>query len=198
MFYRQVFVYISTIQLNFTVSYLGILKFLSVIEIYNKMSEIPNFWLLALISQMPPYLIFILVSKSTHPVNMVLSSQHKCTILSLIRHTKKEIPNVVVQGTQYSTIKLSTVVLSPSLLRRHGLLIGAQNLVAGQKLWTLSIQARDDAEEANFRPCFGYLFNFSRNPDTNRDAYCIYYLIAPPPPVISIMENVEVNFFHIP
>ena len=109
---------------------------------------------------MPPYLISILVSKSTHPVNMVLSSQNKCTILSLIRHTKKEIPNVVVQGTQYSTIKLSTVVLSPSLLRRHGLLIGAQNLVAGQKLWTLSIQARDDAEEANFRPCFGYLFNF--------------------------------------
>ena len=40
------------------------------------MSENPNFWLLALISQMPPYLIFILVSKSTHPVNMVLSSQN--------------------------------------------------------------------------------------------------------------------------
>ena len=40
------------------------------------MSEIQNFWLLALISQMPPYLIFILVSKSTHTVNMVLSSQN--------------------------------------------------------------------------------------------------------------------------
>ena len=40
------------------------------------MSEIPNFWLLALISRMPPYLIFILAPKSTHPVNMVLSSQN--------------------------------------------------------------------------------------------------------------------------
>ena len=68
--------YVSTIELLFSVSYLGILKFLSVIEIYNKMSEIPNLWLLALISQMPPYLIFILLSKSTHPVNMVLSSQN--------------------------------------------------------------------------------------------------------------------------
>jgi hypothetical protein len=48
MFYRQFFVYVPTIQIIFSVSYLGILKFLSVIEIYNKMSEIQNFWLLAL------------------------------------------------------------------------------------------------------------------------------------------------------
>jgi hypothetical protein len=34
------------------------------------MSEIPNFWLLALISQMSPYLKFILVSKSTYPLNI--------------------------------------------------------------------------------------------------------------------------------
>jgi hypothetical protein len=35
--------YVSTIQLIFSVSYVGILKFLSVIEIYIKMSEIQNF-----------------------------------------------------------------------------------------------------------------------------------------------------------
>jgi hypothetical protein len=33
-------VYVSTIQLIFAVSYLGILKFLSVIETYIEMSEI--------------------------------------------------------------------------------------------------------------------------------------------------------------
>jgi hypothetical protein len=75
------------------VSYLGILKFLSVIKIYDKMSEIPHFWLSALISQMPPYLIFILVSK--YAVNMVLSSQ-KCRILSLIHHTKTKSDTVAV------------------------------------------------------------------------------------------------------
>jgi hypothetical protein len=65
-----------------------ILRFGAVIEIYNKMSEIQNFWLLALILQMRPYLIFILVSKSAYfgvvteicgcfrLVNMVLSSQN--------------------------------------------------------------------------------------------------------------------------
>jgi hypothetical protein len=58
------------------VKYFRILRFRTVIEIYNKMSEIPNFLLLALISQMPLYLIFILVSKSTHPVNIMLSSQN--------------------------------------------------------------------------------------------------------------------------
>ena len=40
------------------------------------MSEILNFGLFALISQMPPYLMFILVSKSTHPDSLVLSSQN--------------------------------------------------------------------------------------------------------------------------
>ena len=39
------------------------------------MSEISNFWLSVLISQMAPYLLFILVSKSTYPVNLVLSSK---------------------------------------------------------------------------------------------------------------------------
>ena len=42
MFYRLFFVYVSTMQLIFSGSYLGILKFLSVIEIYIKMSEIQN------------------------------------------------------------------------------------------------------------------------------------------------------------
>jgi hypothetical protein len=47
------------------------------------MSEITIFLLLALISQMPLYLIFILMSKSTHPVNMVLSLQNaQCFYLS--------------------------------------------------------------------------------------------------------------------
>ena len=47
------------------------------------MSEILNFWLFALISQMAPYLMFILVSKSTHPVSLVLSSQNaQCFYIS--------------------------------------------------------------------------------------------------------------------
>ena len=55
------------------------------IEISIKMSEILNFWLslLALISQMPPYLVFILVSKSTHSVSFVLSSHNpQCFYIS--------------------------------------------------------------------------------------------------------------------
>jgi hypothetical protein len=78
MFYRHFFVYFSATELHFFEKYFRILRFRAVIEIYNKMSEIRNFLLLALISQMPPYLIFILVSnsKSTCPVNMLLSSQN--------------------------------------------------------------------------------------------------------------------------
>ena len=52
-------------QLIFTLSFL---ELFSVMEIYVKMSEILNFWLSALISQASPYLMFILVSKSTHPI----------------------------------------------------------------------------------------------------------------------------------
>ena len=40
------------------------------------MSEIIIFWLSALASQTAPYLIFILLQKSTHSVNMVLYSQN--------------------------------------------------------------------------------------------------------------------------
>ena len=40
------------------------------------MSEILILWLSALVSQMAPYLIFILLQKSTHSVNMVLYSQN--------------------------------------------------------------------------------------------------------------------------
>ena len=62
-------------QLISTFSFLEILTFFSVIEIYIKMSKISNVWLSVLISQVAPYLMFILVSKSTHPVSLVLSSQ---------------------------------------------------------------------------------------------------------------------------
>ena len=56
------------------------------------MSEISNFWLSVLISQMPPYLMFILASKSTHPVSVVLSSQNaQCFYISAqLWHAKTE------------------------------------------------------------------------------------------------------------
>ena len=54
---------------------LGSSSVLILSEFYVKMSEILNSWLSLLISQVPPYLMFILVSKSTHPVSLVLSSQ---------------------------------------------------------------------------------------------------------------------------
>ena len=72
-------------QLISTFSFLEILTFFSVIEMYIKMSEISNFWLSILISQVAPYLMFILVSKSTHPdpVSLVLSSQNaQCFYIS--------------------------------------------------------------------------------------------------------------------
>ena len=70
-------------QLISTFSFLEILTFFSVIEMYIKMSEISNFWLSALILQVAPYLMFILVSKSTHPVSLVLSSQNaQCFYIS--------------------------------------------------------------------------------------------------------------------
>ena len=62
-------------QLISNFSFLEILTFFSVIEIYIK-SEISNFLLSLLISQVAPYLMFVLVSKSTHPVSLVLSSQN--------------------------------------------------------------------------------------------------------------------------
>ena len=75
-----------------TVTCLEILRFFSAIEIYIKMSEISNFWLSVLISQMPPYLMFILASKSTHPVSVVLSSQNaQCFYMSAqLWHAKTE------------------------------------------------------------------------------------------------------------
>ena len=70
-------------QLISTFSFVEISTFFSVIEIYIKMSEISNFWLSVLISQVAPYLMFILVSKSTHPVSLVLSSQNaQCFYIS--------------------------------------------------------------------------------------------------------------------
>ena len=63
-------------QLISTFSFLKISTFFSVIEIYIKMSEISNFSLSVSISQVAPYLMFILVSKSTHPVSLVLFSQN--------------------------------------------------------------------------------------------------------------------------
>ena len=57
------------------------------------MSEILIIWLSALVSQMmAPYLIFILLQKSTHSVNMVLYSQNArlCRNCVLIRPTIKQ------------------------------------------------------------------------------------------------------------
>ena len=62
-------------QLISNFSFLEILTFFSVIETYIK-SEMSNFLLSLLISQVAPYLMFVLVSKSTHPVSLVLSSQN--------------------------------------------------------------------------------------------------------------------------
>ena len=62
-------------QLISNFSFLEILTFFSVLEIYIK-SEMSNFLLSLLISQVAPYLMFVLVSKSTHPVSLVLSSQN--------------------------------------------------------------------------------------------------------------------------
>ena len=82
-------------QLVSTFSFLEILTFFSVIEMYIKMSEISNFWLSVLISQVAPYLMFILVSKSIHPVSSVLSSQNaQCFYISaplccIVREIKK-------------------------------------------------------------------------------------------------------------
>ena len=70
-------------QLISTFSFLEILTFFSVIEMYIQMSEISDFWLSVLISQVAPYLMFILVSKSTHPASLVLSSQNaQCFYIS--------------------------------------------------------------------------------------------------------------------
>ena len=63
-------------QLISTFSSVETSTFFSVIEMYIKMSEISNFWLSVLISQVAPYRMFILVSKSTHPVSLVLSSEN--------------------------------------------------------------------------------------------------------------------------
>ena len=53
------------------------------------MSDILIIWLSALVSQMAPYLIFILLQKSTRSVNMVLYSQNArlCGNCALIRPT---------------------------------------------------------------------------------------------------------------
>ena len=70
-------------QLISTFSILEISTFFSVIEIYITMSEISYFLLSVLISQVAPYLMFILVSKSTHPVILVFSSQNaQCFYIS--------------------------------------------------------------------------------------------------------------------
>ena len=70
-------------QLISTFSFVEISTLFLVIEIYIKMSEISNFWLSVLISQVAPYLMFILVSKFTHPASLVLSSQNaQCFYIS--------------------------------------------------------------------------------------------------------------------
>ena len=55
------------------------------------MSKISNFSLSALISQVAPYLMFILVSKSTHPVSLVFSSQNaQCFYISASLNPQKD------------------------------------------------------------------------------------------------------------
>ena len=82
-------------------SYLRILKFLSVVEIYNKMSEIQNFWLLALTDASISDIHFTDASISDiHTyVKVYTSCQYgafftKCTILSLIRPTINSISSI--------------------------------------------------------------------------------------------------------
>ena len=52
------------------------------------MSEILNFWLSISISQMPPYLMFIVVSKSTYPLSLLPSSQNAQCFYLRIRSNK--------------------------------------------------------------------------------------------------------------
>ena len=85
-------------QLVSTFSFVEISTCFSVIEMYIKMSEISNFWLSVLISQVAPYLMFTLVSK------VYTSCQFgafftKCTMLLHIRSTILAKPLQVVETT---------------------------------------------------------------------------------------------------
>ena len=94
-------------QLISTFSFVEISTFFSVIEMYIKMSEISNFWLSVLISQVDPYLMFILVSKSTHPVSLVLSSQNaQCFYISA---PLKDVGSIPDRGRTVNDTLLSTV-----------------------------------------------------------------------------------------
>ena len=63
-------------QLICTFSFLEILRFFLVIEIYIKRLEISNFWLSILISQVAPYLMVILVSVYTFHTRLALWKHH--------------------------------------------------------------------------------------------------------------------------
>ena len=124
MLHRQFFVYFSVIPLIVSVSYFEILRFLSVTEIYIKMSDILIIWLSALVSQMAPYLIFILLQKSTHSVNMVLYSQNArlCRNCALIRPTilgllEEQFGTDRAIQYKYSTFSLGFFCSSTGLIR---------------------------------------------------------------------------------
>ena len=96
-------------QLIPTFSFLEISTFFSVIEIYIKMSKISNFWLSVLISQVAPYLMFILVSKSTHAVGLVLSSQNaQCFYISASLLVVKALTRFCSTGSAIRTTTLKT------------------------------------------------------------------------------------------
>ena len=73
---------------------------------YIKMSEISNFWLSVLILQVAPYLMFILVSKSTHPVSLVLSSQNA----QLLLHIRSTISTGFSMATYGGRIKYNVAI----------------------------------------------------------------------------------------
>ena len=78
------------------------------------MSEISNFWLSVLISQVAPYLMFILVSKSTHPVSLVLSSQNaQCFYISAPLKIQRKLhsPSNHRYGLQFKILHLLLCIL---------------------------------------------------------------------------------------
>ena len=96
-------------QLISTFNFLEILTFFSVIEMYIQMSKISNFWLSVLISQIPAYLMFILVSKSTHPVSLVLSSQNaQCFYISA--------PLYIIMISIYTSSIKITIILTDAYI----------------------------------------------------------------------------------
>ena len=108
-------------QLISTFSFVEISTSFSVIEMYIKKSEISNFWLSILISQVVPYLMFILVSKSTRPVSLVLSSQNvQCFYISTPLLRKAESSLVFGVSCEYEFTSLISSMLREFFPRYSG------------------------------------------------------------------------------